>query len=72
MKRAFVKPEIKSLRLRENILAASGGSAAGGGTGCLKHQDSGCTAHCYYNCQTEQSHHDSGGSCTGHCQTIGF
>ena len=67
MKRAFVKPEIKSLRLRENILA---GSISG--TGCLEHKDPSCTAHCYYNCQTEQSHHDSGGSCTGHCQTIGF
>ncbi|MBR6198149.1 MAG: hypothetical protein IKQ72_11180 [Bacteroidaceae bacterium] len=71
MKKEFVKPEIKSLRLRENILAGSGGSAAGGGTGCLKHQDSGCTQHCYYNCPTE-CYSLTGGKCTGHCQTIGF
>jgi hypothetical protein len=71
MKKQFVKPEIKGIRLRSNILAGSGVACAAD-TGCLKHVDPTCTAHCYYNCQTEQSYNDSGGACLGHCQTIGF
>ena len=66
MKKQFVKPEIKGIRLRSRILAGSGTSSSGASCssdyGCLKNQG---TSGCYYKCEFESKYD---GKCSTHCE----